>query len=116
MNTNKKIWEGRVIKIPFSDVPEDSKHFKLIWINTKKEERFLIKNCSKEYNHKGIPISTQRYKYGGDMEKSVLDITDSLRHQKQVWTTSDVRDFEGTFVVKLRAQKIDSHFLIKNYL
>ena len=44
------------------------------------------------------------------MEKSVLDITDSLRHQKQGWTTSDVRDFEGTFVVKLRAQKMDSNF------
>ena len=69
MNTNKTIWEGRVIKIPFSDVPEDAKHLKLIWINTKKEERVLIKNCSKEYKHKRIPISTQRYKYGGAMEK-----------------------------------------------
>ena len=44
------------------------------------------------------------------MEKSVLGIIDSLRHQKQVLTTSDVRDVEGDFVVKLRAQKIDSHF------
>ena len=45
------------------------------------------------------------------MEKPVLDITDSLRHQKQGLTTSDVRDIEGAFVVKLRAQKIDIHFL-----
>ena len=45
------------------------------------------------------------------MEKSVLDITDTSRHQKMGLTTSDVRDVEGTFVVKLRAQKIDSHFL-----
>ena len=44
------------------------------------------------------------------MEKSVLDITYSLRHQKQGLTTSDVRDIEGIFVVKLCAQKIDSHF------
>ena len=36
MKTNKTIWEGRVIKIPFSDLPEDAKHLKLIWINTKK--------------------------------------------------------------------------------
>ena len=50
------------------------------------------------------------------MEKSVLDITDRLRHQKQGLTTSDVRDVEGTFVVKLRAQKVDSHFFILNYL
>ena len=44
------------------------------------------------------------------MEKLVLDITDRLRHQKQGLTTSDVRYVEGTFVVKLRAQKVDSHF------
>ena len=50
------------------------------------------------------------------MDKSVLDITDGLRHQKQRLTTSDVRGVEGTFVVKLRAQIVDSHFLIHNYL
>ena len=69
MKTNKTIWEVRVIKIPFSDVPEDAKHLKLIWINTKKEDRVLIKNCSKEYKQKRIPISTKRYKDGGTMEK-----------------------------------------------
>ena len=49
VNTKKTIWEGRVIKIPFSEKAEDAKHLKLIWINTKKEEMVLIKNCSKEY-------------------------------------------------------------------
>ena len=38
VNTYKTIWEGRVIKIPFSEMSEDAKHLKLIWINTKKEE------------------------------------------------------------------------------
>ena len=38
------------------------------------------------------------------MEKSVLDITDILRHQKQGLTTSYVKDIEG------RAQNIDSYF------
>ena len=33
------------------------------------------------------------------MEKSVLDITDSLRHQKQLLATSDIRDIEVIFVV-----------------
>ena len=64
----------------------------------KKEDRDFIRNCSKEYKHKRIPISTQRYKYGGAMEKSLLDNTDSLRHQKQGLTTSDVRDIEGFFL------------------
>ena len=44
------------------------------------------------------------------MDKSVLYNTDSLRHQKQGLTTSDVRNTEGTFFVKLRAHNIDGHF------
>ena len=44
VNAEKTIWEGRVIKIPFSEKSEDSKHLKLKWINTKKEERVLIKH------------------------------------------------------------------------
>ena len=47
VNNKKTIWGGRVIKIPFSEKSEHSKHLKLIWINTKKEERVLIKHCSK---------------------------------------------------------------------
>ena len=95
---------------------EDAKYFKLIWINTKNEERVLIKNCSKEYKHKRILVSTQRYNYGGGMDKSVLDITDSLRHHKLGLETSESRDVQGIFVVKLRAHKTDSHFFIHNYL
>ena len=44
------------------------------------------------------------------MEKSVLGIKYILRHQKQVLTTSDVRDIEGNSVVKLRGQNINCHF------
>ena len=40
----------------------------------------------------------------------MLDITDSARHQKQGSPTEYVRDIEGNFVVKLRAQNIDTHF------
>ena len=47
VNTNITIWEGGVIKIPFSDFPEDFNYLKLIWINTKKEDRVLIINFSK---------------------------------------------------------------------
>ena len=116
VNTKKTIWEGRVIKIPFSEKSEDAKHLKLIWINTKKEERVLIKNCSKEYKHKRIPVSTQRYQDGGGMEKSVLDVTYSIRNQKLGLTTSESIDVQGMFVVKLRAQNTECHFLIHNYL
>ena len=42
------------------------------------------------------------------MEKSVLGITDCARYQKQGFTTSYVRDIEGTFVVKLLVHNIDS--------
>ena len=40
VNTNKTIWEGRVIRIPFSEMSEDAKHLKLIWINTKRKKWF----------------------------------------------------------------------------
>ena len=44
------------------------------------------------------------------MEKLVLGIIYSVRHQKQGLKTSYVRDIEGTFVVKLHTQNIDTHF------
>ena len=37
-------------------------------------------------------------------------ITDSVRNQKQVLTSSDVSDIEGTFAVNLRGLKIENHF------
>ena len=111
MNINKAIFKGRFIKTPLSDFPEDEKNLELIWINTKKEDRGFIRFFYKEYKHKRTIILIQRYKDGGVMDKSVLDITDSVRHQKQVFTTSDVRDIEGTFVVKLRGQNSEKMFL-----
>ena len=56
-----------------------------------------------------IPISTQRYKDGGVTEKLVLDITDSVRRQKQEMITSDVSTIEF-FLVRLRGQNIDTYF------
>ena len=44
------------------------------------------------------------------MEKSVMDVTDSIRHQKLGLTTSESIDLQGMFVVKLRAQNTESHF------
>ena len=46
----------------------------------------------------------------------MLDITDSLRHQKLGLTTSDVRYIERTFVVKLRGHNISSHFFYTQLL
>ena len=40
----------------------------------------------------------------------MLDITDSSGHQKQGLKTSDVRDIEGTFVVKLYGQNSKNYF------
>ena len=34
VNNNKNIWEGRVIKIPFSEISEDVNHLNLLWNNT----------------------------------------------------------------------------------
>ena len=43
------------------------------------------------------------------MDKPVLDITDSVRHQKKGLETSYVRDIKETFVVNLRGQNNDTH-------
>ena len=43
VNTNDTIWEGKVIKITYCDLRQDSNNLKMICINTKKEERILIK-------------------------------------------------------------------------
>ena len=44
------------------------------------------------------------------MEKSVLDVTDRIIHQKLGLTTSESIDVQGMFVVKLHAQNTESHF------
>ena len=47
-------------------------------------------------------MSTQKYKDGGVVDKSVLDVTDRLRNQKDGMTKTDVRDIERNFVVKYK--------------
>ena len=74
-----------------------------MWINKKKEGRVLIKNDSKEYKQKRISLSTQKHKHGGYMEKSVLGITIKIINQKKVMTKTEVQNFAGSFVVKLRS-------------
>ena len=41
----------------------------------------------------------------------MLDVIDSIRHQKQGLTTSESIEVEGLFVVRLSAQKTETHFL-----
>ena len=44
------------------------------------------------------------------MDKSVLYVTDSIRHQKLSLNTSESVYLQGIFVVKLRAQNTESQF------
>ena len=99
VKNNKTIWEVRVIKAPYSDLPQDYNYLKLILINKKKEDRVLIKICSREYKQKIMPISTHKYKGGKVMEKLVLDITIKIQNQKKRIITTKVKDFVRTFVV-----------------
>ena len=50
------------------------------------------------------------------MDKSALGLTINIRNKKKGMTTTEVRDVDGTFVVKLRGLNIDKVFLIHNYL
>ena len=75
----------------------------------------MIKHCSREYKQKRILISTHKYKYGEVMEKSVLDLTIKIRNRKKGMTTTEVKDMDGTFVVKLHGMNIENNFKIHNY-
>ena len=61
-------------------------------------------------NKKIIPTSTQKYKDGGVMEKSLLGLKVNIRNQKKGIKTIEVKDFDGTFVVKLRGMNIEEVF------
>ena len=50
------------------------------------------------------------------MDKSALGLTINIRNKKKGMTTTEVRDVDGTFVVKLRGLNIGKVFLIHNYL
>ena len=48
-----------------------------------------------------IPISTQKYKDGGVMEKSLVDLTVSMRNLKTGMTTTEVKDIYGAYICKV---------------
>ena len=83
---------------------------KLIKIDTKKEDRVLIQNCSRECRNKIIPISTQKYKKGADMDESVFYIILKIKIKKKGITTTHVDDFMGTYVMKLCDLKLTTIF------
>ena len=44
------------------------------------------------------------------MEKLLLDLTINIRNHKKGVKTTDVKDVDGTFVVKLRGMNIEKYF------
>ena len=58
-----------------------------------------------------IPISNEKYKDGGVMEKYVFDITLKIRSQRKVMTKTQINTFAGGYVVKVRNLKSGEHFL-----
>ena len=65
----------------------------------------------KNTTQKIIPISTQKYEYGGVMKKSVLDLTFKTRTQKKGSTTTEVNDIYGNVFLKLCGLNIWNKFL-----
>ena len=76
----------------------------------------MIRNCSKEYKWKRIPISAQKYKDGGVMDKSVVDLTFWMRNIKKGMKTTEVKDTDENFNVKFRCLNIDNNIFIHSYL
>ena len=64
VEVKKAIWQVRVIQIPYSIKEEDSEHLKTKWVDSRKEERVLIKNVSIRYFKQRVSLPTQQY-YNG---------------------------------------------------
>ena len=52
VKTKKEIWRVRVLLITDSKKKEDSEYLKIKWIDSRKEERIIIKNVSLNYSKK----------------------------------------------------------------
>ena len=50
------------------------------------------------------------------MEKLLLDITVKIRNHNKEMTTTEVKDIDGTFVVKLLGLNVENNIFIQNYL
>ena len=59
VKTKKEIWRGRVVQIPYSNSEQDSEHLKIKWIDSRKEERVLIKKIPIDYS-KTFSVPTQQ--------------------------------------------------------
>ena len=52
VKTKKEIWRGRVLLITYRKNKENREYLKKKWIDTRKEDRILIKNISLNYSKK----------------------------------------------------------------
>ena len=52
VKTKKEIWRGRVLLIPYRKNKEDREYLKIKWIDTRKDNRILVKNVSLNYSKK----------------------------------------------------------------
>ena len=81
---------------------------KIKWIDTRKEDRILIKNVSLNYSKKRVSVPTQQYFNGAYMEETVHGITTKMRQRKKSMTWTSKEEVEGSFNLKNYAQ-----FLLK---
>ena len=54
----KDIWRERVLLFPYILKREDSKHLKIEWTDSRKEDRILIKNVLLNYSKKSLVAFT----------------------------------------------------------
>ena len=73
-------------------------------MNSWQQKRVWLKIVPNNTRKTGT-ISTHKYKNGGIVSKSVLDLTIYMGNQKKVMTTTEVKDVVGKFVSKLHNLK-----------
>ena len=102
-----------VPKIPYSDIKFDANYLKFKWNDNKTKDIVLIKNLFFEYRQKKVPITTQKYFCGDQMEESVNDLTTQTRQQEKGVIVTNAENNMGSFIINLIGQTIEINFFHK---
>ena len=70
-------------------------------IESRKDDRVLIKNVSLNYSKKVVSVPNQHYFNGAYMEETVHDISTKTRQRKSM-TSTNKEEVEGSFNLKIQ--------------
>ena len=77
---------------------KDGEYLKIKWINSRKEERIIIKNVSLNYSRKRVLVPTQQYLNGAYTEETVYNIITKISQKKKSMTCTNKEKLRATSI------------------